>query len=161
MGDGTGFNFSKKIDGSLTGIYVDKDAAGKKWADSIASDPVGESIFLFTEKFTDFLELTFSQTPPALRVGSGDARKKQIIKYAWRSLAEIIKKSIESLEDIETAELTGSVRWVEGGWGLFLADTLDNGAGYCAQYSDPDRFGILIDHLYDRIEARLRCSQDI
>lgn len=155
MGDGTGFSFSKKIDGSLTGIYVDKDAAGKKWADSLASDPTGESIFLFTEKFTDFLELTFSQTPPALRVGSGDAQKKQIIKYAWRSLAELIKKSIESLEDIESAELTGSVRWVEGGWGLFLADTLDNGAGYCAQYSDPDRFGILIDHLYDRIEARL------
>lgn len=155
LGSGEGFRLAKKINGSLGGVYVSPIEAGKKWEEHLSSEPLDQTIFLFAEKFTDFIELSFRTTPAPLKPANSDPRKKQTIKNAWRSLAELLKKAMENIEDIEPTEVAGSIRWIEDGWGLFLADTLDNGAGYCAKYSEVSNFKTLVAHLYDRIEGGL------
>ena len=53
---------------------------------------------------------------------------------------------ITLLEDIEPSELSGGVKR-EGVWGIYLADTLDNGSGYARKYAAPEEFERLVGYV--------------
>ncbi|MGN6128685.1 MAG: Zn-binding domain-containing protein, partial [Humibacter sp.] len=81
---------------------------------------------------------------------------------AYWSLAEILRKSCQDALDVDPNELqTGPMPMLHSGYEaakLFIADSIDNGAGYAVQLSDPEAMRTILgetrDALTSRFEAR-------
>ncbi len=63
----------------------------------------------------------------------------------------MIRKGISLLEDIEPSELHVGTQWINNSWAIFVADTLDNGAGYSLKYGRPDEFDKLLKYINTRV----------
>ena len=80
-------------------------------------------------------------------------------------MAEILGKAIVFREDIEPTEISVGIRYepiedpVFGTktdlWAVFIADNLDNGAGYSSNYSTEASFEALLDYASSRIGLSL------
>jgi ATP-dependent helicase YprA (DUF1998 family) len=96
-------------------------------------------------KQTDALLIGRSGTVPGLDLRPYDPGRRG----AWYSLGFLLRAEATRQLDIGTAELTVgySVRHVEGQTHVevFLADALENGAGYCTRLGLPDQLGALLD----------------
>lgn len=95
-------------------------------------------------KQTDALLLGRSGTVPGLDLRPYDPGRRG----AWYSLGFLLRAEATRQLDIGTAELTVgySVRHVEDQTHVevFLADALENGAGYCTRLGLPDQLGALL-----------------
>lgn len=64
---------------------------------------------------------------------------------AFHSLAEVLRRGAKRLLDIDPQELEfGLYPRPNGSMGVFMADALDNGAGYAAELAREDNFGRLL-----------------
>lgn len=71
---------------------------------------------------------------------------------AYQSLAEVIRRSAKRQLDIDPQELEiGLYPASDGSMGVFLADALDNGAGYAAELGKPENFTRLLAETRGRI----------
>ena len=146
-----GFTFYKLTNGPAQGMYVGANDVPREFRDDETREEVDGRIILYSEQFTDFVEVALEQTPPFFADGHIDVRKRQALRVAWLSLAELLKLGMIQLEDIEPHELAASVLLQSGSWKLFISDTLDNGAGYSTKYATPAAFGRLVEYVQDVI----------
>lgn len=152
VGDGDGFQLSRKARGDLQGIYLDPARIDDPyWKRDLAASPEFSNVFLYSEKYTDFLEFSLQTLPANLRVSQSDPLKKNALRSAWRSLAELLKAGIVNLEDIEPSEINASIGVGQNGWNVVLADSLENGAGYAVKYSEPANFAALTKYVLERL----------
>lgn len=156
---GDGYVFGKVVSTNvMPGAFIEQSLLPsiktRQWAanpSATAIQPVG----LYSELVTDVLLATNRVPfPETTRLGVAQGFKEFAVRAAWESVAEIVGKSITIREDIDPSEITVGKRFVIatdaggapiGGWGLFVSDNLDNGAGYSSAYKSPDAFaGLLV-----------------
>ncbi|WP_019711548.1 DEAD/DEAH box helicase [Streptomyces xinghaiensis] len=70
-------------------------------------------------------------------------------KAAWYSLAALLRKAAGTMLDIQPGEIAAGIHGAASSGGearvfAFLADTLDNGAGYCTHLAEPETFSELL-----------------
>ncbi|MCP4991572.1 MAG: DUF1998 domain-containing protein [Colwellia sp.] len=143
-----GFNFYSTT--SPKNLYVEEKAKENIFNENELFN-VSNDVVLITEKHTDFLFITLESVPVFLEIDDDNLNHKSAVKTAWNSLAELFRKGIALLEDIEPSELHVGTQWVNNGWAVFIADTLDNGAGYSSKYGDSGNFDILLNYIDSRI----------
>jgi DEAD/DEAH box helicase domain-containing protein len=155
----SGYEF-RRIGGTiLPGAYIESEASKNvstiQWKDKSGKLDDPESLVaLTTEKVTDFLLVTLKDWPSQY-----DFEPSQELKYcisgAWRSLAEIIGRGIVMREDIEPPEISVGIRreyfddpktGARMRWAIYIADTLDNGAGYSSKYNNLNEFKQLLEY---------------
>ncbi len=156
--DFQGYRFNRVMEenASLRGFYVVDELDARSGSSAPYAHPVG----LVTEQNTDILLATLRDWPDVYRYENPNDELKNSVRGAWLSLAELLAKSILLKEDIEADELSAGIRpqierrvgseplWK---WQVFIADTLDNGAGYSSKYQDPGEFGALLEYANSRL----------
>ena len=172
--DFEGYHFLKVRSGKLGGIYIhEPESNDPSWAefewrqpDNLESE--GNAAALTTEQITDFLLFSLRQSPTALQHVNPSIEQLNCIRGAWRSLAELVGRAITMKEDIEPTEVSVGIRpliendelgnSIPMSWAVFVADTLDNGAGYSSRYADPSSFIDLLTHTKIRLANGLANS---
>lgn len=103
---------------------------------------------LVARKQTDVLLLRIAVDSPEIQLDPLDIRSGSAVRAAFLSLANLIRRQACLSLDIESDELNVGVRLVAGEdqryFEIYLTDTLENGAGYCAHLGNPDNFQELI-----------------
>lgn len=103
---------------------------------------------LVARKQTDVLLVRVAVESPEILLDPLDIRNGSAVRAAFLSLANLIRRQACLALDIESDELNVGVRLVAGEDGryfeIYLTDTLENGAGYCAYLGDPVNFQELI-----------------
>ncbi|MDA8561012.1 DEAD/DEAH box helicase [Nitrospinae bacterium] len=158
----SGYGFRKIRRNVLPGAYIESEASKKvrteQWKEKSENlDDQEKLTALTTEKRTDFLLVSLKNWPPQYDYRQESPDLKNCVRGAWRSLAEIIGRGIIMKEDIEPPEISVGIRHeflddAVGGqpkraWAIYIADTLDNGAGYSSKYKDLDEFKKLIEYI--------------
>lgn len=155
------FNRITEENHSHRGIYfLDDNEVTPIDIRSRANTPYPHPVGLTTEQNTDVLLVSLRQWPDVYRYENPNDELKSSVRGAWLSLAELLAKSILLREDIEADELSAGIRpqierrvgseplWK---WQVFIADTLDNGAGYSSKYQDSAEFESLLEYAHERI----------
>jgi DEAD/DEAH box helicase domain-containing protein len=89
------------------------------------------------------VSITSEQTPGGLVPYSKDRVPAGLAAY--HSLAEVLRRSAKRQLDIDPGELEfGLYPGSDGSMGVFMADALDNGAGYAAELAQPHNFKALL-----------------
>jgi DEAD/DEAH box helicase domain-containing protein len=157
---GDGYSFTRiEHRRTMPGIYLEASLINAglktlKWLESDIQGDIKPSIALYSELVTDIL-LATSLTPSSeqSKLGIAEGYRLDAVKAAWESLAELVGRAITLRQDIESNEISVGRKYVPGedssgrrigGWGLFITDNLDNGAGYASTYSSPESFGELL-----------------
>lgn len=103
---------------------------------------------LVARKQTDVLLLRIAVDSSEILLDPLDMRNGSAVRAAFLSLANLIRRQACVALDIESDELNVGVRLVSGEdrryFEIYLTDTLENGAGYCAHLGDRDNFQELI-----------------
>lgn len=158
-----GYTFRRVSSSTFKGMYLANEAIPVEtsgWQDPAALGETHTSVALTTERHTDILLVKATSWPQLFNHQNGDAKYKS--KAAWKSLAEILGKSIIHREDIEPMEVSVDVKFdpIEDPygnrmdqWAIFIADNLDNGAGYSSNYSSEPAFLDLLAYAEQRIVA--------
>lgn len=154
---GSGFNFYRIETGAMTGSYIEVDAGRgsrtQDWNDlENNGEYIGYPIGLFTEQFTDVCYLDLKKFPKHSLLKDKDSPINLAVKTAWHSFGEILAQGISLREDIERAEIRVGLRFTHdtseseryGLFGLYIADNLDNGAGYSTKYSTAEEMQKLV-----------------
>lgn len=164
--DYEGFVFRRMEATTLRGLYIADDVgviSTSGWGDATNVVDIKENVALTTERMTDIL-LIKTKVWPSYLAHTGISGYRHKIKAAWRSLAEIFGKSIIFKEDIEPSEISVGTRpELEASsntsrrsiYAIFIADNLDNGAGYSSKYSTREAFEELMQY------AKSRLGQDL
>ena len=161
--DFQGFSFSKINGEGLRGMYLCDDARHYQtsaWNDATIEE-CSENIALTAERKTDILLVKPKQWPAIFSVS--DMKLAHKIKAAFLSLAEILGRSIIYREDVEPSEISVGIKYdpitKESGdkkplWSVFIADNLDNGAGYSSKYSSQKEFIDLLAYCENKLETK-------
>lgn len=111
-------------------------------------DGVQEQAALVARKQTDVLLLRIDVDSPEILLDPLDSRNGSAVRAAFLSLAHLIRRQACLALDVEADELNVGVRLVAGSdaryFEIYLTDTLENGAGYCAHLGEPSTFEELI-----------------
>lgn len=170
-----GYQFRRINSNVMRGFYLADDLSPpirtERWTDpSVIGDP-HTNVALTTERKTDILSIRAKVWPPICDHTRLPSKYK--VQAAWASAAEILGKAIIYREDVEPTEISVGSRYepfedpVTGErrdlWGIFIADNLDNGAGYSSNYSAEAAFDGLLAYASSRIgrgfvEERHRAS---
>jgi DEAD/DEAH box helicase domain-containing protein len=158
-----GYQF-RRIDSSvMRGFYLADDLSPPirttRWTDAAMAAAPQTNIALTTERRTDILSIRAKTWPPICDHTRLPSKYK--LQAAWASAAEILGKAIIYREDIEHTEISVGARYepfedpVTGErrdlWGIFIADNLDNGAGYSSNYAAETSFDGLLAYASSRI----------
>ena len=158
-----GYDFSRVNSNIFKGFYLANSLNPRvktaAWLDQAVMGEQVQRVALTTERKTDILVVKVKDWPlHFLNFTSQDSYK---VFAAWSSVAEILGKSIIYKEDIEGTEISVGTRFEpmedpETGqrrdiWGVFIADNLDNGAGYSSNYSSSDTFDDLLKYAQVRL----------
>ncbi len=113
----------------------------------LSDDPVCEAA-LVARKQTDVLLIRINVDSPEISLDPLDTHNGSAVRAAYLSLAHLIRRQACLALDMEADELNVGVRLVAGEearyFEIYLADTLENGAGYCAHLGKPENFSQLI-----------------
>ncbi len=169
-----GFEFNKVLRGKLPGIYIESESGRKSKTSSWQKleedgEDVGFMVGLFSEQYTDVSYINISKYPSHSLLNSKDAPREQAVKSAWISFGEILAKGISLMEDIERNEIKVGIRYIPdisdtenyGTFGLFIADNLDNGAGYSSKYSKPENFDMLLNYCLKEIVPKFKSDRHL
>jgi ATP-dependent helicase YprA (DUF1998 family) len=102
------------------------------------------TVALGARRVTDSLLIGLPNVPPGLSLDPRSANRRA----AWLSFGFLLRAAACRLLDVESQELEVGV--YPSGFGdqvtgeAFLADTLDNGAGYCTHLGQPDQLAALL-----------------
>lgn len=164
-----GYRFRKMIASKLKGLFIADDIPRIQtpgWGDASNAVSTHEDIALTTERKTDILLVRTQHWPASFAYAGLDTKYK--VQAAWASLAEILGKAIIYREDIEPSEVSVGIRYETDAsnntfrrdlWGIFIADNLDNGAGYSSKYSSIDAFEELLSYASARIRVDLESEK--
>lgn len=97
---------------------------------------------LFANVHTDILLIGLKQIPSNILTNT------KYEKTAYRSWAELIKKAAIRFLDIDTSEIDAGIRIYEKNKEIYLADTLENGAGITKYLAQDDVFEKFIRECY-------------
>ncbi|MBX9671710.1 MAG: DEAD/DEAH box helicase [Candidatus Obscuribacterales bacterium] len=162
-----GYCFRNIRNGSvMRGAFIETDCLDTvktiQWRDGEKGDELPR-IALTTERKTDILLVKSRRWPQDFYTPFEEGKHK--VQSAWFSLAEILGKAIVLKEDIEPNEISVGVRYdsvvdplqglKQDGWAVFIADNLDNGAGYSSNYSTEQTFDELLRYALKRIKTDL------
>jgi DEAD/DEAH box helicase domain-containing protein len=162
--DFEGFEFTR-IQSGIRGFYLAEGAHvhTRGWSDPANRGDTVQGVCLSTKRKTDILLVGVQDWPEWLDHTGQDSRYK--VRAAWNSLAEILGKAIVLSEDIEPAEISVGVQYSprqqdvtrrrRDGWKIFIADSLDNGAGYSSKYATTVEFERLLAYAIDRVVSGL------
>jgi len=94
---------------------------------------------LAARKYTDLILLTHDQLPPGLSL-SPTGEQGTYVRAAYYSWGALLCHAVSEELDTEPDEISVNVRSAQGSEGLrselFLADQLENGAGYCRHLAE-------------------------
>jgi DEAD/DEAH box helicase domain-containing protein len=167
--DFEGYCFQKVIRTKLSGLFIANDVGRIEtpgWGDASNVVGVTENVALTTERKTDILLVRAKNWPTEYAYAGQDTQYK--CRGAWNSLAEILGKSIIYFEDIEPSEISVGIRYESDSsnaalkrdlWGVFIADNLDNGAGYSSNYSTKETFEQLLSYASEHIRMDLTAEK--
>ena len=161
---GQGFTFHRASESNvMNGVYVNGDQINSMLStsawQSINMENGHENIALYSELVTDVMVATLRKLPSdELLLGASECFNSEKVKASWESLAELISKQIGILEDFEPGEISvgrifNSYQTDDGainGWGFYISDTLDNGAGYAFEYAKKENFNLLLESIKTR-----------
>jgi DEAD/DEAH box helicase domain-containing protein len=160
-----GYTFQRINSPAFRGFYLadglSTPVETPQWLDPSAITDRQPTVALTTERKTDILLVTAEEWP--LDFDHTDLPTRHKVRAAWSSFAEILGKAIILREDIEPTEISVGPRRqpaedpVTGArqdrWGVFIADNLDNGAGYSSNYSTREGFDALLGYASTRLGA--------
>ncbi len=160
--NGDGFTFHRAVNSNvMNGVFINEEQINRTlkttvWRTIDQSNP-DEDIALYSELVTDVMVARLNNLPSDnILVGAPEGFNNERVKAAWDSLAEMVSKQIGILEDFEPGEISvgrmfHNYKKDDGsevnGWGFYISDNLDNGAGYASEYSKTDKFQLLIDSI--------------
>lgn len=161
----SGYTFRRINSKLFRGIYLENESMASistaPWLEHGALGEQEEQVALTTERKTDILLVRTKDWPAEF--GNATLPNSYKVRAAWLSLAEILGKSIIHREDVEPTEISVGIRYnpVEDAnsgsrqdlWAVFIADNLDNGAGYSSNYSTRDSFDGLLEYASQRIQG--------
>lgn len=153
------FTLESLPDGSVVASNPDL-YAGRKFAPAMGT-PRG-SAAIGEIRVTDAITIDLERSDTTLSRVPLKSSRMPAGQSAYWSLAEILRKACQDALDIDPNELqTGPLPMLHDGYEaakLFIADSIDNGAGYAIQLSDPDAMrtilGMTRETLTARFEAR-------
>ena len=83
-------------------------------------------------------------------------------RAAYWSLTEVLRRGAKRLLDIDPSELVAGLHPLgQGHMGVFLADALDNGAGYAVELGRPSNFGRLLTDTRERLTREWMTPQHL
>jgi Lhr-like helicase len=158
-----GYTFRKINSNPMRGFYLAEPLSTPvktdRWLDPAISGEQHSNVALTTERKTDILLIRANVWPQSFDHTNVTSRYK--VRAAWASVAELLGRAIVYREDIEPTEISVGIRFepqeaTDTGerrdlWGVFIADNLDNGAGYSSNYATCASF----DELLAYVESRL------
>lgn len=175
--NGEGFEFSKVTSQGRQdyhGAFLEREATNltrqTAWQNlDTEGEPVDESICLFSEQYTDISYVDIKDFPSGSLLRVPDSHNHLAVKSAWNSFGEIIAQSIALLEDIERNEIKVGLRFKpdttgegkNGGFGIYLSDNLDNGAGYSSKYTNPEDLLKLLEFSKNRLASFFLSKQHV
>jgi len=140
--NGKGFEFNEVESTSGNGPWMIPNHTDK-------GQPLGKSFALASMKTTDVLELRLGSL--AIPHDQFDVFAIPAGKAALTSLCEMLRLSASDVLDIGSSEIQAGIRISKSQGGLvtsiFLADTLENGAGYCVELGKVGKFEILLENI--------------
>lgn len=147
-----GFEFQQaRVDGKPEhGAWVAGSASMDEDAAEVSSDRVtgsGEKVrvALLAQRVTDVMLFDVAAWPTGIAADPTTVEGRA----AWYSLAFWLRLAAGQLLDIDPGELQAGFRSIGRSTGpagqAFLADQLENGAGYCRELATPDRLRQLLD----------------
>lgn len=140
--NGKGFEFNELESTSGNGAWMIPKHTDK-------GQPLGKSFALASMKTTDVLELRLGTL--GIPQDNFDVFEIPAGKAALTSLCELLRLSASDVLDIGSTEIQAGIRISKSQNGLvtsiFLADTLENGAGYCVELGKADKFKILLENI--------------
>jgi hypothetical protein len=129
------------------GAWVVEETLRYGWRRQLV-DGTTQQAALIARKQTDVLLLRIDVDSPEILLDPLDARNGSAVRAAYLSLAHLIRRQACLALDIEADELNVGVRLVASDdaryFEIYLTDTLENGAGYCAHLGDPSNFNEFI-----------------
>lgn len=172
LNDGNGFRFLEIADEPFKGAFIEEESLKTtktpEWQ-SINSEPLDYQISLFTEKYTDLLFIELDNMPEDSFFKHKSGAENIALRTAWNSFGELLAQSICKKEDIERNEIEIGVKYKPnsqdpneiGKFLLYVADNLDNGAGYSSSYSDPVKLREVLDYAKEKLETSFRKDKHI
>ena len=159
-----GFTFERVNYKLMKGIYLCSDARRSTTDSWGTADVIEETknVALVTERKTDILLAKPLKWHEDLLSWEEDKESSYKLKAAYLSLAEILGSAIVYREDVESTEISVGIKVDptedEFGnsqtlWSIFIADNLDNGAGYSSNYSTKEEFSNLLEYAVKRLEG--------
>jgi hypothetical protein len=160
-----GYNFTKITAPGLRGLFLEDGVAVAEtshWREPRYLSTQTDHVALTTERKTDILLVRANKWP--IHFSHSGLSNKYKVQAAWASLAEILGKAIILREDIEPSEISVGIRYEcddsntsvrRDLWSVFIADNLDNGAGYSSNYATKKSFEELLDYASTRIRGNL------
>ncbi len=157
----SGYNFRKIDSTTLRGFYLaeplSKPIITDNWLTKGGDQQ--QKIALTTERKTDILLVKAKNWPTDFYFDHKIFSNKHKIHAAWLSVAEILGRAIILYEDVEATEISVGTRYEpkenpdigQDLWSVFIADNLDNGAGYSSNYSSELAFKDLIQFAFSRL----------
>jgi DEAD/DEAH box helicase domain-containing protein len=140
--NGKGFEFNEQDSASGNGSWITSSHTDK-------GNSLNKSFALGSMKTTDVLELRLGVL--GIPRGKFDIFDMPAGKSALTSLCEIIRLSASDILDIGAEEIQAGIRIAKSPSGLvtsiFLADSLENGAGYCVELGKGEKFRFLLENI--------------
>jgi len=172
--NGEGFTFYRALESNLmNGVYINSEQINNTlktsdWRSINQSEPL-ENIALYSELVTDVMVAKLQLLPSDNNlIGASEGFYSNKVKAAWDSLAELIAKQISIIEDFEPGEISVGRIFTNytqddmeiPGWGFYISDNLDNGAGYAYDYSQPSKFELLINEIENDLLVNFLLKDD-
>jgi DEAD/DEAH box helicase domain-containing protein len=140
--NGKGFEFNEMESSSGNGAWLISSHTDK-------GQPLRKSFALASMKTTDVLELRLGKL--GIPQDNFDVFAIPAGKAALTSLCEMLRLSASDVLDIGSGEIQAGIRISKSPNGIvtsiFLADTLENGAGYCVELGKADKFKTLLENI--------------
>ena len=137
------FNVGRSTDGSILVDNPELFTDVPRWPPANLSDP--KSIAIGEIRVTDVLTVGLNTV---LSPGGIIPYSRRLVPAglaAYLSLAEVLRRGAKHLLDIDPAELvSGLYPNSDGSMSVFIADALDNGAGYAAELGKAENFTRLL-----------------
>ncbi|MEI2727671.1 MAG: DEAD/DEAH box helicase [Candidatus Nanopelagicales bacterium] len=154
------FAVRKQADGSV--VCTDPDLYANPLPNWIDSTPGGDSIALGDVRKTDVLTLVVEQQGSSTGTVSTDADLCPAGLPGMHSFSQLLRRAAHAFLDIDESELVVGLQPTSRNGVMthrvYLADALDNGAGFAVELGDPDTLEQLLEFVRTDVGASLEAE---